>query len=116
MEISELQRQIDQWIGQFEEGYWPPLVNLARLVEEVGELSREINHAHGPKRKKSSEAEGRIEEELGDILFSVATLANSLGIDLDRAAAQTLRKVIDRDTSRWTLRAGAGAAEGEPGT
>ena len=39
--IADLQQTIDAWIGQFEEGYWPPLANLARLTEEVGELARD---------------------------------------------------------------------------
>ena len=30
----EAQHRVDEWISQFEEGYWPPLANLARLVEE----------------------------------------------------------------------------------
>ncbi|MEX0935426.1 MAG: nucleotide pyrophosphohydrolase, partial [Gemmatimonadota bacterium] len=44
MELREAQERVDVWISQFEEGYWPPLVNLARLTEEVGELARELNH------------------------------------------------------------------------
>lgn len=101
MTLGELQQGIDEWMGQFEAGYWPPLANLARLTEEVGELAREINHSYGPKTKKSGEHEGSIASELGDILFTVATLANSLGISLDDAAAATLEKVKSRDTARW---------------
>lgn len=104
MTLSELQQAIDRWISQFEEGYWPPLVNLARLTEEVGELSREINHRYGPKTKKDGEDDGSIAEELGDILFTVATIANSLGIDLDEVARRNLEKVDARDTSRWVKR------------
>ena len=51
MELKEAQARVDAWIGQFEEGYWPPLVNLARLTDEVGELARLMNHRFGPKRK-----------------------------------------------------------------
>lgn len=101
MTLGELQQGIDEWMSQFEAGYWPPLANLARLTEEVGELAREINHLHGPKSKKAGETESSIAAELGDILFTVATLANSLGISLDDAAAATLEKVKARDTSRW---------------
>jgi NTP pyrophosphatase (non-canonical NTP hydrolase) len=101
MTFKELQTAIDVWMSQFEAGYWPPLANLARLSEEVGELAREINHEHGPKKKKASESEGSIAEELGDIVFTIATLANSLDIDLDEAVRANLEKVIQRDTSRW---------------
>lgn len=101
MTLDEFQRAIDEWISQYDEGYWPPLANLARLTEEVGELSREINHRFGPKKKKSDEDPGTIEQELGDILFTVGTIANSLGIDLSEVAADTLTKVTKRDDDRW---------------
>ena len=102
MEIKEMQREIDQWIGQFEEGYWHPLSMLARMTEEVGELAREINHQYGPKTKKATEAEGNLALELGDILFIVGCMANSLNIDLDKTFKQTMEKYYTRDSNRWT--------------
>lgn len=99
--IRELQDAIDAWISQFEAGYWPPLANLARLSEEVGELSRELNHHFGPKKKKSSEDDGDIAGELGDIIFTVVTIANSLNINLTDAVRANLDKVAARDTTRW---------------
>ena len=93
--------QVDAYIGQFKEGYFPPLVNLARLTEEVGELAREINHRYGPKTKKHDEPEGDIALELGDILFVVVVLANQMNIDLSEAARRTLAKYHVRDANRW---------------
>jgi NTP pyrophosphatase (non-canonical NTP hydrolase) len=52
MSFTEAQQRIDHWISQYEEGYFHPLTNLARLAEEVGELAREINHRYGQKTKK----------------------------------------------------------------
>jgi NTP pyrophosphatase (non-canonical NTP hydrolase) len=101
MDLREIQQQVDAYIGQFKEGYFPPLVNLARLTEEVGELAREINHAYGPKTKKHDEPEGDIALELGDILFVVVVLANQLNIDLSEAARRTLAKYRVRDADRW---------------
>jgi ketosteroid isomerase-like protein len=43
MDLRDAQKQVDQYISQFKLGYFPPLVNLARLVEEVGELARAFN-------------------------------------------------------------------------
>lgn len=106
MHLSDIQKQIDQWIGLFEEGYFPPMSNLARLVEEVGELSRALNHRYGGKKKKEHEHDGDIAEELGDILFTVAVLANSLDIQLDDVMTATLQKVIHRDSTRWTIKDG----------
>jgi NTP pyrophosphatase (non-canonical NTP hydrolase) len=101
MEIAEAQRRVDAWIGQFEEGYWPPLANLARLVEEVGELARLMNHRFGPKRKKPGEAEQDLAEEMGDVLFVLLVLANEQEIDLGKALEQVLEKYRVRDSERW---------------
>ena len=101
MDLPGIQRDVDAYISQFKEGYFPPLVNLARLTEEVGELARELNHRFGPKTKKPDEAEGDIALELADILFVVVVLANQLGIDLDEAVERTLTKYRVRDVDRW---------------
>jgi NTP pyrophosphatase (non-canonical NTP hydrolase) len=100
--LRDVQQAVDRWIGQYKEGYFPPLTNLARLAEEVGELARELNHRFGAKTKKREEPEGSIAMELADILFVVICLANSQGIDLDDAFAQMIRKVTARDAERWT--------------
>lgn len=102
MEISEAQQRVDAWISRFEEGYWPPLANLARLVEEVGELSRELNHKFGSKPKRPDESDTELELEIGDVLFVLITLANSQEIDLNRAFERVLAKYEERDAERWT--------------
>ena len=101
MELRSVQREVDEYIGQFKEGYFPPLVNLARLTEEVGELARELNHRFGPKTKKPDEPEGDVALELADILFVVVVLANQLGVDLQTAVERTLTKYEVRDADRW---------------
>jgi NTP pyrophosphatase (non-canonical NTP hydrolase) len=111
MDLREIQQQVDAYIGQFKEGYFPPLVNLARLTEEVGELAREINHQYGPKTKKHDEPEGDIALELGDILFVVVVLANQMGIDLSEAARCTLSKYQVRDANRWERKEGGAEPE-----
>ena len=105
MSFRDAQQAVDRWIGQFDEGYFPPLANVARLSEEVGELAREINHRFGPKPKKEGEPDGSIALELGDILFVVICIANSQQIDLDEAFAQMMAKVTSRDAGRWTRKA-----------
>jgi len=105
MSFRDAQHSVDQWVGQFEEGYFAPLVNVARLAEEVGELSREVNHQFGPKQKKADEPPGSIPMELADILFVVICIANSQGIDLDHAFEQMMTKVTSRDAGRWTRKA-----------
>ncbi|MEG6617301.1 nucleotide pyrophosphohydrolase [Peptococcaceae bacterium 1198_IL3148] len=102
MELKDMQADVDKWISQFEEGYWHPLSMLARMTEEVGELAREINHQFGEKPKKPTEGEGNLALELGDIMFIVACLANSLNIDLEEAFKGTMDKYYRRDSNRWT--------------
>ncbi len=101
-----MQDMVDQWIGQFEEGYWHPLSILARLTEEVGELAREINHLYGEKPKKMQEQAGDLELELADILFIVICYANSLNIDLEDAFLRVMKKYQHRDSQRWTPKKG----------
>ncbi len=100
--IAEMQREVDRWISRFEEGYFPPLAMVARLAEEVGELAREVSHTYGPKPKKPGEPEGSVAEELGDLLFVLASMANALGIDLAQAFSTAMQKFERRDRQRWT--------------
>lgn len=102
MELKEAQERVDAYISQFEEGYWPPLSNLARLTEEVGELARLLNHRFGHKPKKPGEDEQDLALELADILFVLLVLANEQKIDLDEALERTLEKYRVRDAERWT--------------
>lgn len=102
MTLKEAQALVDGWIGRFEEGYWPPLANLARLTEEVGELARLMNHRFGPKTKRSDEPEQDLALELADVLFVLLVIANQQGIDLDEALERTLSKYRSRDAGRWT--------------
>ncbi|MEM5853698.1 MAG: nucleotide pyrophosphohydrolase [Candidatus Aenigmatarchaeota archaeon] len=100
--FKQAQKIVDEWISQFEEGYWPPLSMLASLMEEVGELAREINAREKIKKKKETEPENDIGLEMADILFSLICLANHYGIDLESKFKEVMRKYSERDTDRWT--------------
>jgi NTP pyrophosphatase (non-canonical NTP hydrolase) len=99
--LAACQRRVDAWISQFEEGYFHPLTNIARLAEEVGELAREVNHRFGQKTKKVEEAEGDMAMEMADILFVLICMANREGIDLQQAFDRMMTKVETRDAGRW---------------
>lgn len=101
MSLDTMQRQTHHWISQYKGGYWPPHQILAQMTEEMGEIAREINHTFGLKKKKATEADNEIAHELGDLLFNISCLANSLGIDLGAAFAKTMRKVETRDNNRF---------------
>ena len=99
--MKKVQKQVDDWVKQHKIGYFKPLEILARLTEEVGELAREINHTFGPKKKKASEKNKEIGGEAGDIIFTIACLANSLNIDLDKSFKRVMDKINKRDKDRW---------------
>ena len=100
--VRMLQEEVDAYISQFEVGYFSPLAMLARMTEELGELAREVNHYYGEKPKKSSEKPKAIEEELGDMLFVLICMANSLNIDLEKSHEFVMNKFQTRDQNRWT--------------
>ena len=99
--IAALQQSIDRWISE-NGGYWDEMSLLARLTEEVGELAREYNHQFGAKKKKASEADGSIADELADILWLVLCMANQQGIDLESAFEDVMTKLRVRDAGRFT--------------
>jgi|ERR1051325_4230066 NTP pyrophosphatase (non-canonical NTP hydrolase) len=102
MSFAPIQQEVDEWISQFEEGYFAPLPMLARLTEEVGELARVLMHRYGGKRPKPNEDLGDTGEEIADAIFVLVCLANSLDIDLDRAFNGVMAKYRARDENRWT--------------
>ena len=101
MDLKQAQASVHAWISQFEEGYWPPMHNLARLVEEVGELARELNHLYGSKPKRPDEPPQDLAMELADVLFVLLVIANEQEIDLDEALIRVLEKYRLRDGDRW---------------
>ncbi len=96
-----MQKQVDEWINQYKIGYFKPLEILARLTEESGEVARELNCLYGPKKKKPTEDKGDLEEEIGDILFTITCLANSQNLNLDKAFSRAMDKCYGRDKDRW---------------
>lgn len=102
MSLRDAQARVDAWVSQYEEGYFDPLTNVARLAEEVGELARELNHRYGQKTKKPGEEDGDPGMEMADILFVLICMANREGIDLEEAFGRMMAKVEERDGNRWT--------------
>lgn len=99
--MKKIQRKVDEWVQSYKIGYFKPLEILARLTEEVGELARELNHRFGPKKKKATENTKDVESEMADIIFTLACLANSLDLDLDRGFKDVMDKIKSRDKDWW---------------
>lgn len=101
MSLKDTQKQVDKWVSQYKDSYWQPHEILARLIEETGELAREINHLYGPKKKKPDEDTGELGEEIADVIFTLCCLANSKGIDLDESFKKVMDKCYGRDKDRF---------------
>lgn len=99
--FQDASARVDRYISQFKEGYFPPLLMLARMTEEVGEVARVLAHQNG-KTPKPGEDVGDLELELADLLFVMVCMANERGLDLERGFERMMHKVETRDADRWT--------------
>lgn len=99
--LSDFQQQVDDYVQTLKTPYWHPLSQFTRLIEETGELARLLNHLYGDKQKKPTEGTQELEEELGDILFTLICLANNESIDLDQALRKAILKMQTRDGDRF---------------
>ena len=95
MTLLRAQHEVDATIVA-QGGYWSPLANIARLFEECGELARAINQSYGGKLIKPGEARAQAQDELGDALYVLLVLANSLQVDANQALSDALAKARDR--------------------
>ena len=101
MTLKPVQKDVDDWIREYTPGYFSPLMMLARLTEELGELSRAVSYQIGEKKPKPGEDPGSVSDEIGDLLFVLVCLANSLDLDLDAIHANEMKKLRERDATRW---------------
>ena len=98
--LKEYQKIIDKWILDHG-GYWSPLSMLSAIMEELGEVAKEINHLEGYKPKKSDETATTISEELADVIFAIICVANYYKIDINKELNLTIEKYTNRDSSRF---------------
>ena len=102
MTISELQKQVDDWIKKYGVRYFNELTNMAILTEEVGELARVISRKYGEQSFKEGE-KSNLAEEMSDILFVLICLANQTNVDLELAFKNKLKLRTRRDSERHKL-------------
>ncbi len=101
MSFVPIQQSVDTWIRTATTGYFQPLQMIARLTEELGELARAVSYRFGEKKPKPGEAASDVGDELCDLIFVALCLANSLQIDLDTEWKTLLKKLYQRDATRW---------------
>lgn len=100
MEISALQKTVDDWIKEYGVRYFNELTNTAVLMEEVGELARIISRQYGEQSFKAGEDASGLADEMADVMFVLVCLANQTGVDLTEAIQKNLDKKTKRDKDR----------------
>lgn len=101
MTISGLQKAVDGYITTTGVRYFSPLTNMAVLAEETGEVARVMARVYGDQSTKSSETLN-LADELADVMWVVAAIANQTGIDLTEAIERNIVKKTTRDATRHT--------------
>ena len=101
MSLIDIQKDVDEWVTQFKVEYFKPLEIIATMMEEAGELAREINNRYGPRTKKSPEDTADISKELGDMIFNLVCMANLHNINLDEVWKKKMDKQHGRDHNRF---------------
>ena len=100
MEITTLQKQVDEWIKTIGVRYFNELTNMAMLTEEVGEVARIIARRYGEQSEKESDKTKDLGEELADVLFVTLCRANQTGVDLQADFDKKMKVKTERDFDR----------------
>ncbi len=98
--LATVQSTVDEWITTIGVRYFSELTNMAILTEEVGELARIMARRYGDQSEKPSDATLDLGDEMADVLWVLAALANQTGVDLSAAFQRNLEKKTTRDADR----------------
>jgi NTP pyrophosphatase (non-canonical NTP hydrolase) len=94
MTIQELQKKIKQFSKENNLDSSPEY-KILDTVSELGEVAKEILKMTNYGKNKA-EFRDEIKSELGDLLYSVTTIANSLDVNLEEAVKSVLAKYEKR--------------------
>lgn len=97
--LAEMQRRVDEWITTIGVRYFSPLTNMAILAEETGEVARIMARRYGDQSFKEGDKDD-LADELADLLWVVAAIANQSGVNLEEAFQRNIEKKTARDKDR----------------
>lgn len=100
MEISDLQKKVDDWIKEYGVRYFDELTNMAVLTEEVGEVARIMARRYGEQSEKESDKGKDLGDEIADVIFVLTCIANQTGVNLEEAIQRNFEKKTKRDVTR----------------
>lgn len=102
MSLRGLQHAVDEFITTIGVRYFSPLTNMAILAEETGEVGRAMARLYGDQSAKPGDNLD-LADELADVLWVVAAIANQTAIDLTAAVEANIAKKTTRDATRHLL-------------
>lgn len=97
MNFNALQEIVDSWI-QGHGRYWDKFEILARLTEDLGEISSTLQHMEG---LRTGRDELRLADEIGDLLFTLAAFVNVNGLRLGDCVDGVLEKYQTSESTEW---------------
>ena len=110
-------REYQAWLQAYDEARGrdkiSPAHSFLHLVEEIGEIAREVEYLEGYRETKGvDDARSRLAEELADAVTFLYKLAYQCGVDLEQALQANMAKAEARysiafgqaDTERYLSR------------
>lgn len=98
--LQQLQDTVDSWIKKYGVRYFSELTNMAILTEEVGEVARIMARKYGEQSFKPGDDNKNLADELADVLWVLACIANQTGVNLTEAFENNIKKKTTRDSTR----------------
>ena len=92
--MEKIQKKVEKFCKE-NDMISPPEHQALDVMSELGEVSKEILKMSNYGRKKVK-LNDNIKDELGDVFYSLITLANSFDINLKDALNQSLKKYEKR--------------------
>ena len=77
---------------------------MAVLTEEVGEVARIMAREYGEQSWREGAPKPDLADELADVLWVVAAIANQTGVNLNEAMVRNVEKKTQRDATRHANR------------
>lgn len=96
--ISQESKRLIKYFGKNTDARTRSLARLAKVTEELGELSNEVLAIDGDQRssKLLGNHQEKAAEEIADVIITVLLLAENLDVDADKALKKKIKKIKNR--------------------
>ncbi len=99
--MKRLQEIVSKKVNQYDLETIPEL-RYVDLTTEIGEVGKELLKSSDYGKKQLSKTDS-LEIEIGDVLFSLICIANTLNIDLETALLDAMKKYERRYTKKGNI-------------